>query len=89
MGKTKTFLVVEDDKQIRSFISFSLKAQEYQCTEVSKGKDAMRVIAMEDPDIMILDLGLPDMDGLDIIKRIYSIDGLSPTLSTMMGAKTT
>nr|WP_319490178.1 response regulator transcription factor [uncultured Caproiciproducens sp.] len=67
---TKSFLLVEDDKQIRSLISFSLKSQEYQCTVVANGMDAMRVIATEKPDIMILDLGLPDMDGLDIIKQV-------------------
>jgi two-component system, OmpR family, KDP operon response regulator KdpE len=70
LGKTKSFLIVEDDKQIRSLISFSLKAQEYPCTVVTNGKDAMRVIASEKPEIMILDLGLPDMDGLDIIKQV-------------------
>ncbi len=76
MEKTKTFLVVEDDKQIRSLISFSLKAQEYQCTEVAKGKDAMRVVTTQEPDIMILDLGLPDMDGLDVIKQVRSFSDM-------------
>lgn len=70
MEKTKSFLVVEDDKQIRSFISFSLKSQGYGCTEAANGKDALHVIAAKEPDVMILDLGLPDMDGLDIIKQV-------------------
>lgn len=68
----KIFLVVEDDKQIRSFISFSLKSQGYRSIEVSTGSEAMRSFISDNPDIMILDLGLPDMDGLDIIKEIRS-----------------
>lgn len=62
--------MVEDDKQIRSFISFSLKTQGYQSIDVSSGKAAMGTIISDKPDIMILDLGLPDMDGLEIIKQV-------------------
>ncbi|MHB1483619.1 MAG: response regulator [Saccharofermentanales bacterium] len=72
MENDKTFLIVEDDKQIRSFISFSLKSQGYRCIEVANGSEAMRSFVSDNPDIMILDLGLPDMDGIDIIKGIRS-----------------
>lgn len=65
-------LIVEDDKQIRNFISFSLKSQNYDCIEASTGKLAMNIIATENLSAIILDLGLPDMDGLDIIKEIRS-----------------
>ncbi|MEG0691852.1 MAG: response regulator transcription factor [Oscillospiraceae bacterium] len=70
MGTEKVFLVVDDDKQIRSFITFALKAQGYKCIEASKGKDAIQTFIAENIDIIILDLGLPDMDGLDIIRQI-------------------
>jgi two-component system, OmpR family, KDP operon response regulator KdpE len=73
---TKLFLVVEDDRQIRSFISFSLKAQDYRSIEVSSGRDAMRSVVADRPDVMILDLGLPDMDGLEIIKQVRSFSDL-------------
>lgn len=77
MNHEKRFLVVEDDKQIRSFISFSLKTQDYCSLEASNGKEAMRMIASECPDILILDLGLPDMDGLEIIKQVRGFSDMS------------
>lgn len=64
------FLIVEDDQQIRKFINFSLKSQDYSCVEASTGKAAMNVIATQNLSAIILDLGLPDMDGIDIIKQV-------------------
>lgn len=76
MNDNKRFLVVEDDKQIRSFISFSLKTQDYCALEASAGKEAMRMIASEGPDVLILDLGLPDMDGLEVIKQVRTFSDM-------------
>lgn len=64
------FLIVEDDKQIRNYINFSLKSQDYSCVEASTGKSAMNIIATQNLSAIILDLGLPDMDGIDIIKQV-------------------
>lgn len=64
------FLIVEDDKQIRNFINFSLKSQNYSCTEASTGEEAIRIIKTENLSAIILDLGLPDMDGIDIIREV-------------------
>lgn len=66
------FLIVEDDKQIRNFINFSLRSQDYECVEASTGKDAMNIIATNNISMIVLDLGLPDMDGIDIIKSVRS-----------------
>lgn len=66
----KTILVVEDDKKIRKYIVFSLQSQEYKCLEAENGRTAMEAIATKNPCIIILDLGLPDMDGVDIIKQV-------------------
>lgn len=70
------FLIVEDDKQIRSFISFSLKSKQYRSVQATTGKEAINLIVAQNPDVMILDLGLPDMDGLDIIKQIRSFSDM-------------
>jgi two-component system, OmpR family, KDP operon response regulator KdpE len=70
------FLIVEDDLQIRNFIKFSLKSQEYNCLETSTGKEALNFIATEPITTMLLDLGLPDMDGLDIIKQVRTFTDL-------------
>ncbi len=76
MDNNKLFLVVEDDKQIRSFIRFSLKTQNYRSIEATNGKEALNAIVTKHPDIIILDLGLPDMDGLSIIKQVRSFSDL-------------
>ncbi|WP_246141175.1 response regulator transcription factor [Bacillus marasmi] len=64
------FLIVEDDEKIRKFINFSLKSQDYECVEAATGEKALGIIAVENLDAIILDLGLPDMDGIDIIKQV-------------------
>lgn len=64
------FLIVEDDRQIRKFINFSLRSQEYDCIEAVTGKEAMRLITTQNPVAIILDLGLPDMDGVELIKQV-------------------
>lgn len=76
MDNTSLFLIVEDDKQIRSFISFSLKTQEYRSIEAASGKEAMRAIVTRKPDVIILDLGLPDMDGLDVIRQVRTFSNM-------------
>lgn len=63
-------LIVEDDKQIRKFIEFSLKSQQYDCIEASTGKEAISLIAARNISAIILDLGLPDMDGISIIRQV-------------------
>ncbi|MGM0652351.1 MAG: response regulator transcription factor, partial [Bacillota bacterium] len=70
------FLIVEDDLQIRHFIKFSLNSQKYNCVEASTGEEALNIIATEPVTAMILDLGLPDMDGLDIIKKLRTFSDM-------------
>lgn len=76
MNNSELFLIVEDDKQIRSFISFSLKTQEYRSIDATTGKEAMKAIVNAHPDVIILDLGLPDMDGLDIIRQVRAFSDM-------------
>ncbi len=72
MKNEKRFLIVEDDKQIRSFIRFSLENQQYETICAATGSEALNAISQKMPDVVILDLGLPDMDGVDIIRRVRS-----------------
>lgn len=72
MMDEKLFLIVEDDKQIRSFITISLRSQHYRSIQAANGKEAINLIVTQNPDVLILDLGLPDMDGLDIIRQVRS-----------------
>ena len=62
-------LVVDDERSIRRFLS-SLLDGSFTVLEAESGEDALRAAAMNHPDIVILDLGLPDMDGLDVTRRL-------------------
>ncbi len=62
-------LVVDDERPIRRYLNASLSGQ-YKIFEAENGEDALRVAAIHRPDVIILDLGLPDMDGTDVTRRL-------------------
>ncbi|MEN6594041.1 MAG: response regulator transcription factor [Clostridiaceae bacterium] len=62
-------LIVEDDKPVRNLISLTLESQQYRQIAVETGGAAILASLSQKPDIMILDLGLPDLDGVEIIKK--------------------
>ena len=68
--RTATILVVEDEAQMRKFVHLALEAQGYRIVESETGKDALQQAAAYTPDLVLLDLGLPDMDGLEVTKRL-------------------
>ena len=63
-------LVVEDDAQIRKFICYALKNEGFTYIIACNGQSAMSKLVSDQVDIMLLDLGLPDFDGMDIIKKV-------------------
>ena len=63
-------LVIEDDKAVRTLITTTLKANDYRFVEAVNGESAILAATSHNPDIILLDLGLPDMDGVDIITRV-------------------
>lgn len=67
-----TVLIVEDDKAIRNLISTTLETQSYKYYIAENGKEAIMNTATYNPNIVILDLGLPDMDGVEVIKKVRS-----------------
>jgi two-component system KDP operon response regulator KdpE len=70
MAKPLTVLVVDDEPPIRRFLRTSLKAAEYRVVEAADVKSALSALAAEKPDLLILDLGLPDQSGLDLISEL-------------------
>lgn len=65
-------LVVEDDSHVRNLIRTTLKLQGYDFHEANTGKEALALATSQKIDMMLLDLGLPDMDGLEVIENIRS-----------------
>lgn len=63
-------LVVEDDKSVRNLMSTTLKAHDYKYIVAKNGEEAILQASTYNPDIALLDLGLPDMDGIEVIKKI-------------------
>ncbi len=70
MDNKPYILVVEDDRPIRNFITASLKSQGFNYIETDKGNEAIALSMSYNPDLIILDLGLPDIDGLEVITKI-------------------
>ncbi|SPU52563.1 KDP operon transcriptional regulatory protein KdpE [Brevundimonas vesicularis] len=62
-------LVIDDEPQIHRFLSPALDAAGYQPKRADSGQDGLRGVALWSPDAVVLDLGLPDMDGKDVLKR--------------------
>ena len=62
-------LIIEDEKSICDFISKTLNSHEYKVSVAHNGKDGLTMITSMLPDVVLLDLGLPDMDGMDIIAK--------------------
>ena len=65
-----TILVVEDDEETRAALRRELALRGYRTVEAADGREALRAWERQRPDIVLLDLGLPDMDGLDIVRRV-------------------
>lgn len=68
--KLTSILVVEDDPRIRRFLKVGLEGHGYFYLEASLGKEGLTATATKNPDLVILDLGLPDMDGQEFLKEV-------------------
>jgi two-component system, OmpR family, KDP operon response regulator KdpE len=64
-------LVVDDEPQIRRALSLNLGARGYEVLEATTGEAALATVTTERPDIVLLDLGLPDMDGISVLEVLH------------------
>ena len=76
MNIREKILVVEDEKSISRFISTILNTNGYEAMQARSGQEALSMISSHCPDLVILDLGLPDMDGLEILRQLRSWSSL-------------
>src|SRR3954454_18143379 len=65
-----TILVIEDEPALKKFLRITLASQDYVVLEATRGEEGIRHAATSSPDLVILDLGLPDMDGVDVSRRL-------------------
>lgn len=70
MNARRTVLIVDDEPQIQRFLRHALIAAGYEARLAATGAEALESVAAEAPDLMILDLGLPDMNGKEVIERL-------------------
>lgn len=68
--RQKKMLVIDDTAAIRTFLRISLEAQDVKIFEADKGSEGIEICRKEKPDLVVLDLGLPDMDGLNVLNEI-------------------
>ena len=65
-----TVLIVDDEPQIRRALATNLKARDFEVVEASSGEEALRLAAERHPDLIILDIGLPGIDGIEVVQGI-------------------
>ena len=65
-------LAVDDDPAILRTLSINLRARSYEVQTAADGRSALQIVAEEEPDVIILDLGLPDMDGIAVLRQLRS-----------------
>ncbi len=70
MNKEALILIVDDEAPIRRLLTIALESSEYKVIEAATGKETLVMTAGHHPDLIILDLGLPDLDGMEVLKHL-------------------
>lgn len=76
MSEKQTILIIEDERAISNFICRALTANDYRAIPAYTGKEGLSLFFSHGPDLVLLDLGLPDMDGLDILRQLRAWSSL-------------
>ena len=76
-----TILIVEDDEATRRFLGDNLTADGHEVLEADTGRDGLRLLEYKFPDVAVVDLMLPDLDGLELLGRVRSADGVATRIN--------
>ena len=80
MSEKRTILVIEDEKSISNFICRALTAHDYKAIPAFRGKEGLSLFYSHSPELVLLDLGLPDMDGMTILEELCALPTEVPVL---------
>lgn len=89
INMTRTVLTVDDSKTIREMVSFTLTTAGYNVLEAEDGVQALKVLESNQPNLVITDLNMPNMDGLTLIKKIREMGQFSSTPILMLTTENT
>ena len=76
MNEKRTILLIEDERAISNFICRALTANDYKAVSASSGKEGLSLFFSHCPDLVLLDLGLPDMDGVKVVESVLAWSGM-------------
>jgi two-component system KDP operon response regulator KdpE len=85
MSRPAKVLVVDDEPQIRRFLRASLGAQDFEVVEAVTAGDAVAAAAREKPDLVVLDLGLPDQDGIEVLRQLRAASAVPVIVLSVRG----
>ena len=80
MTDRQTILIIEDERAISNFISRALSANDYKAIPAFSGREGLSLFFPHSPDLVLLDLGLPDMDGLEILSQLRGLPREAPVI---------
>jgi CheY-like chemotaxis protein len=77
LDKKKKILVVDDNKDITEMVETMLETSPYSCVTVNSGQECLRVLQDQKFDLILLDMAMPEMSGLDVLKKLKELDTIS------------
>lgn len=80
MSEKRVILVIEDERTISNFICRALNANDYKSIAANSGKEGLTLFFSHSPDLVLLDLGLPDMDGLEVLEQFNGLPQDTPVI---------
>ena len=80
MNEKRVILVIEDERTISNFICRALNANDYKSIPAFSGKEGLSLFFSHSPDLVLLDLGLPDMDGMEILQELSGLPQETPVI---------
>ena len=83
----ESVLVIDDEEPVRRFLRVALGGQSYRVIEAATGKDGITVVAVRKPDVIILDLGLPDLDGVEVTRLLRQMTQTPVIILSVRGSE--